>query len=83
MKKLSMVFAILAILLSNIMCVVVTYNCTVLYYVPGNAAPWYVGLLLGIPFLIGIVVCSAVAIIAKKKESFTTASTCCGKNNVA
>ena len=83
MKKLSMVFAILAILLANIMCVVVTYNCTVLYYVPGNGAPWYVGLLLGIPFLIGIVVCSAVAIIAKKKEKHTTTSTCCGKNNVA
>lgn len=67
MKKLSMIFSFLAILLTVIMSVVVTYNCTVLHYAPGNSAPWYVGLFLGIPFVIGIIVCSAVAYIAKKK----------------
>ncbi|MGN1473046.1 MAG: hypothetical protein ACI4WZ_03145 [Eubacteriales bacterium] len=67
MKKLSTIFAALAILLTNIMCVVVTYNCTVLRYAPGNGAPWGVGLLFGIPFLIGILACAIVAFIAKKK----------------
>jgi len=67
MKKLSTVFAALAILLTNIMCVVVTYNCTFLRYAPGNSAPWDVGLLLGIPFVIGIVACSVVAYTAKKR----------------
>ena len=67
MKKLSTIFAALAILLTNIMCVVVTYNCTVLQYAPGNSAPWDVGLLFAIPFVIGIIVCSIVSYIAKKK----------------
>jgi len=67
MKKISTVFAILAILLTNIMCIVVTYNCTVIRYAPGNSAPWDVGLLFSIPFVIGIAACSIVAGIAKKK----------------
>ena len=67
MKKLSTIFAALAILLTNIMCVVVTYNCTVLRYAHGNSAPWDVGLLFAIPFVIGIIVCSIVSYIAKKK----------------
>ena len=67
MKKLSTIFAALAILLTNIMCVVVTYNCTVLRCAPGNSAPWDVGLLFAIPFVIEIIVCSIVSYIAKKK----------------
>lgn len=67
MKKLSTLFLALAILLTNIMCIVVTYNCTVLRYAPGNSAPWDVGLLFGIPFVIGIVACSIVAYVARKK----------------
>ena len=67
MKKLSTIFAILAILLTNIMCVAVTYNCTVLCYAPGNSAPWDVGLLYAIPFVIGIIICSVVSHFAKKK----------------
>ncbi len=69
MKKLSMIFAALAILLTNIMCIVVTYNCTVLSCVPNNGAPWYVGLLFGVPFVIGIIACSIISYIAKKKEN--------------
>ena len=69
MKKLSTIFAALAILLTNIMCVVVTYNCTVLRHAPGNSAPWDVGLLFAIPFVIGIIVCSVVSYIAKKKAN--------------
>ncbi len=67
MKKLSMIFTALAILLTNTMCVVVTCNCTVLRYAPGNSAPWTVGLLFAIPFVSGIIACSVVAYIAKKR----------------
>lgn len=68
MKKLSTVFAALAILLTNIMCIVVTYNCTVLRYgyELGNSAPWTVGLLFAIPFGVGIIACSIVSYAAKK-----------------
>ena len=67
MKKLSTVFSVLAILLTNVMCVYVTYNCTFLYYVRGNSAPWWVGLFAIIPFAIGIIACSVIAYIAKKR----------------
>ncbi len=67
MKKLSMIFASLAVLFTNIMCVVVTYNCTVLRYAPGNSAPWDVGLIFAIPFVIVIITCSIASYIAKKK----------------
>ncbi len=67
MKKLSTIFAVLAILLTNIMCVVVTYNCTFLRYATGNGAPWQIGLLFAIPFMLGIFVCIIVSCIAKKK----------------
>lgn len=69
MKKLSTIFAMLAILLTNIMCVVVTYNCTVLRYAPGNSAPWNAGFLFAIPFVIVIIACSVVSLIAKKKSN--------------
>ena len=70
MKKLSKVFALLAILLTNIMCVVVTNVCTSSYYADMyglTSAPWEVGLLFIIPFAIAIIACSIVAYIAKKK----------------
>lgn len=70
MKKLSNVFAILAILLTNIMCVVVTNICTSGYHAEKHhltSAPWEVGLLFIIPFAIAIIACSVVAYIAKKK----------------
>lgn len=68
MKKLSAIFAAFAILLTNIMCVVVTYNCAVLSYTPGNSAPWSAGLLFAVPFVIGIIACSVVSYIAKRKS---------------
>lgn len=70
MKKLSNIFAALAILLTNIMCVVVTKICTSGYYAGKyglTSAPWEIGLLFIIPFAIGIIACSVVAHIAKKK----------------
>lgn len=70
MKKLSNVFATLAILLTNIMCVVVTNICTSSYYAGMyglTSAPWEIGLLFIIPFAIAIIACSIVSYIAKKK----------------
>ena len=70
MKKLSNAFALLAILLTNIMCVVVTNICTSGYHAEKHhftSAPWEVGLLFIIPFAIGIIACSTVSYIAKKK----------------
>ena len=70
MKTLSRIFATLSILLTNTMCIVVTNLCTSSYYQGKyglTSAPWEVGLLFTIPFAIGIVACSVVAYIAKKK----------------
>ena len=67
MKKLSILFAVLAVLLSNMMCVAVTFNCTALRYAPGNSAPWTVGLLYIIPFAIGILACALVSFVTGKK----------------
>ena len=70
MKKISNIFAALAILLTNIMCVVVTNICTSGYHAEMHhytSAPWEVGFLFIIPFAIGIVACSIVAYIAKRR----------------
>ena len=70
MKKLSNAFALLAILLTNIMCIVVTNICTSGYHAEKHyftSAPWEVGLLFIIPFAIGIITCSIVSYITKKK----------------
>lgn len=71
MKKTSTIFAALAILLTNIMCVVVTNLCTSGYHAEKHhftSAPWEVGFLFIIPFAIAIIACSIVSYIAKKKE---------------
>ena len=71
MKKISTIFAALAILLTIIMCVVVTNLCTSGYHAEKHhftSAPWEVGFLFIIPFAIAIIACSIVSYIAKKKE---------------
>ncbi len=71
MKKLSNGFAILAILLTNIMCVVVTNICTSGYHAEQHhltSAPWEIGFLFIIPFAIPIIICSVVSYIANKKS---------------
>ena len=71
MKKISTIFAALAILLTNIMCVVVTNLCTSGYHAEKHhftSAPWEVGFLFIIPFAIAIIACSIVSYIAQKKE---------------
>ena len=63
MKKISKVFAILAILLTNIMCIVVTNICTSGYYAAKHyltSAPWEVGLLFIIPFAMVTFLCAVI-----------------------
>ncbi len=71
MKKLSNVFLILAVLLSNVMCAVVAYNAGILY-MGGKygmySAPVWVEFLYAIPFCIGIAVCIIVAVMLRRKE---------------
>ena len=70
MKKLSTIFSALSILLTNIMCVVVTNICTNGYHAEKHhftSAPWEVGLLFIIPFAVAIIACSLVSYIAKRK----------------
>lgn len=68
--KLSTIFAGLAILITNVMCVVVTNVCTNYYHAAKNhltSAPWEVGFIFIIPFALGIIVCSVISYVAKRK----------------
>ena len=70
MKKISYIFAALAILLSNIMCAVVAYNyrdilCNIEH--AGFSAPASIVFLYAIPFAIGIIACVVLAIIFRRK----------------
>ena len=60
MKKLSTIFAVLAILLSDVMCAVVAYNYCALEWggkYEAWSAPASTALLLAIPYAIGIIIC--------------------------
>lgn len=64
MKKLSYLFAALAIVLSDVMCIVVTYNYRALLCAiehAGFSAPAGIAFLYAIPFAVGIIVCVALA----------------------
>ena len=70
MQKLSYLFAGLAIVLSNIMCFVVAYDyrsmlCAIDH--AGFSAPASIAFLYAIPFVVGIIVCVALAIVFHKK----------------
>ena len=70
MKKLSNLFIVLAIVLSNIMCIVVAYNyrdmrCGIEH--AGYSAPPSTAFLYAIPFVVGIIVCAILAIRFRKK----------------
>ena len=70
MKKLSNLFIILAIVLSNIMCIVVAYNyrdmlCGIEH--AGYSAPASTAFLYAIPFVVGIIVCAILAIRFRKQ----------------
>ena len=70
MKTMSMVFGMLSILLSDIMCAVVAFNyrdmlCGIEH--AGYSAPASTAFLYAIPFVVGIVVCAILAIKFRKK----------------
>lgn len=70
MKKRSIIFGLLAILLSHIMCAVVAYNyrgmlCSIEH--AGQSAPAEAAFLLAIPYAIGIVICIILAVVFRRK----------------
>lgn len=63
-KRLTYLFAALAVLLSNVMCAVVAYNYASLWWCgqyAGCSAPANTAFLLCFPYGVGIVVCVALA----------------------
>ena len=71
MKGLSVCFWVLAALLSNIMCAVVAWNyCDMRWGIKyaGYSAPASTAFLSAIPFVIGIAICIAFALIFKRKS---------------
>ena len=70
MKALSVVFRILAVILSDVMCAVVAFNyCDMLWGIryAGYSAPANVAFLTAVPYVIGIVVCVILALFFRKK----------------
>lgn len=68
MKTLSVVFWILAALLSDVMCAVVVWNyCYLKWNGMLSSAPPSTAFLLGIPFLVGVAVCVLLALHFGKK----------------
>ena len=70
MKKLSIVFWVLAALLSDAMCAIVAYNYCDLQWggkYAGYSAPASTAFIYAIPFAIGIIVCIVLAIIFWKR----------------
>ena len=72
MKKLSVVFWVLAALLSDWMCAVVAYSYCDLSWggrYAGYSAPASVAFLYGVPFAVGIIACIRSALVLRKKAA--------------
>ena len=72
MKKAAIVFAIIAVLLSDIMCAVVAFAyrdalCGIEHL--GYSAPAGVAFLYAIPFAIGIIICVVIAVVFYRKAT--------------
>ena len=70
MKKISNIFIVLSVILSNVMCAVVAYNYCAMQWgakYAGYSAPASVAFLYAIPYGIGIAVSIIVAIVLRKK----------------
>ena len=72
MKKLSVVFGLFAIILSNVMCAVVAFNyrdmlCGIRHSC--YSAPAWVAFLSAIPYAVAIVVCVILAVVFKKRST--------------
>ena len=70
MKKLQYLFTTLAIILSHLMCIVVTWNyrdmlCGIEHF--GYSTPAEVAFLTAIPYAAGILICGILAAIFRKK----------------
>ena len=71
MKKLSVVFGLFAIILSNVMCAVVAFNyrdmlCGIQH--SSYSAPAWVAFLSAIPYAVAIAVCIILAVVFKKRS---------------
>ena len=71
MKKLGYLFAIIALILSHVMCAVVAYNyaymrCAIEHC--GNSAPAGVAFLYVIPFVAGIAICVILSVYFFRKQ---------------
>ena len=71
MKKLSVVFGLFAIILSNVMCAVVAFNyrdmlCGIQHSC--CSAPAWVAFLSAIPYAVAIVVCVILSVVFKKRS---------------
>ena len=72
MKRISNIFIVLAIILSNVMCAVVAYGYSNLQWgakYAGYSAPAWVAFYYAIPYGIGIAICVIVAIVLRKREN--------------
>ena len=70
MKKTSILFAVLAVILSDLMCAVVAYHyCALLWggKYAGYSAPPGTALLYAVPFGIGILLCAVLSVVWFKK----------------
>lgn len=73
MNKLSKIFWIIAILLSNAMCATIAYNYSELKWggeYAGYSAPASTAFIYAIPFEIAIIICIILAIKSKKLKNF-------------
>lgn len=71
MKKLSVVFGLFAIILSNVMCAVVAFNyrdmlCGIQH--SSYSAPAWVAFLSAIPYAVAIAVCVILSVVFKKRS---------------
>lgn len=69
MKKLSLLFSVLAAVITNVMVGVVAYNYGVLATDLSCSAPPATAFLYGIPFAVLIAVCVVLAVFFRKKSS--------------
>ena len=67
-RRLSAVFAVLAVLLFGLMCAVVAYNYAALLCCETCSAPASTAFLLAVPFAAGIAVCAAVAVLLRRRS---------------
>ena len=70
MKKLMIVFQILAVILSDVMCAAVAYSyCDMLWGIryAGYSAPASVAFLLAVPFIVGILILLVLAEVFRRK----------------